>query len=120
MKAIIITADNVISVVDVKENGEPLYQLVRNTVGGYMENVYPRALPNGYVMVVDEEGKLKHKPVNQLGSILYMNAADVIVGDVIILKMGVHLGESDIVGIPDNKALSIKNYIDTLAKIWLR
>ena len=119
MKALIITADDVISVVDVKENGEALYQLVRNTIGGYMENVYPRGLPNGYVMVVDEEGKLKHKPVNKLGSILYMNTDDVIVGDVIILKLGVHQGECDIVGIPDDELIKLRYYLIKLCHLWL-
>ncbi|MBQ4145437.1 MAG: DUF3846 domain-containing protein [Clostridia bacterium] len=111
MKAIIVTAGNVISMTDVAENGEPLYQIVRNAIGGYMENVYPKGLPEGYVMIVDEEGKLKGNPINQVGSYLYQSHlhGDPIVGDVIILKLGIYQGEYDIVGIPDDEANKLMN-----------
>ena len=105
MKAIIVTADGETSVVDVPENGKRLYAIVRKVIGGYMENVYPKGLPKGYVMIVDEEGKLKDKPVNDTGSYLYRSHVhgDFIVGDVIILKLGTYKGEHDIVGIPDDE-----------------
>lgn len=110
MKAIIITADGKISQCDVEKNGEPLYQLVRDTIGGYMEHIYFRGLP-GFVGTVDEEGKLKNKPVNLLATRLYKNPLDFLVGDVIILKYGIFEGDSDIVGIPDEEANRLMNLI---------
>ncbi len=110
MKAIIITADGKISPCDVEKNGEPLYELVRDTIGGYMEHIYFPGLP-GFVGTVDEEGKLKCKPVNILATRLYQNPLDVLVGDVIILKYGTFEGDSDIVGIPDEEANRLMNLI---------
>ena len=111
MKAITVTTDNVISLIDVSENGKPLYEIVRKVIGGYMENVYPKGLPADYVMIVDEEGKLKGKPINQIGSRLYLSHihGDSIVGNIIILKLGFYQGEHDIVGIPDDEANKLMN-----------
>ena len=110
MKAIIITADGKISQCDVEKNGEPLYELVRKTVDGFMEHIYFPGLP-GFVGTVDEEGKLKHKPVNLLATRLYKNPLDFLVGDVIILKYGTFEGDSDIVGIPDEEAKRLMDKI---------
>ena len=110
MKAIIISSDEKISQVDVEQNGEPLYQLVRDTVGGFMEHIYFPGLP-GFVGTVDEEGKLKGKPVNLLATRLYKNPLDFLVGDVIILKYGTFEGDSDIVGIPDEEAKRLMDKI---------
>ena len=111
MKAIVVTADRAVRMEDVPENGEVLYRIVRKAIGGYMENVYPKGLPDGFVMVVDEEGKLKGKPINAIGSALYQSHlhGDFIVGDVIILKLGTYQGEHDIVGIPDEEAEGLMN-----------
>ncbi len=111
MKAITVTTDNVISLIDVSENGKPLYEIVRKAIGGYMENVYPKGLPTDYVMIVDEEGKLKGKPINPIGSRLYLSHihGDPIVGNIIILKLGFYQGEHDIVGIPDDEANKLMN-----------
>lgn len=111
MKGIIAKADGTVLKIEVPENGEVLYKFVRNAIGGYMENTYPAGLPQGYVMIVDEEGKLKGKPVNGIGSALYKSDShgDYIVGDVIILKLGIYQGEHDIVGIPDDEANELMN-----------
>lgn len=111
MKAIIIKENKTVLAVEVRENGESLYEAVRKTIGGYMENVYPEGLPKDFVMIVDEEGKLKGKPVNPLASSLYNGTAlgDHIIGDVIILKLGTYEGEPDIVGIPDDEADELMN-----------
>lgn len=116
MKAITITSDNAIVMTDVANNGKPLYDIVRNTIDGFMENVYPKGLPEGYVMIVDDEGKLKGKPINQVGSYLYQSHihGDPIVGDVVILKLGIYQGEYDIVGIPDNEANELMNELHNL------
>lgn len=55
---------------------------VQEIVGGYVERV---RLPHKAVMLVDEEGKLKSKPVNQAASEV---AGQTIVGDVLLLPHG--------------------------------
>lgn len=105
--------NNTVRLEDVPGNGEVLYKIVRAAIGGYMENVYPKGLPDGFVMIVDEEGKLKGKSVNETGSVLYRSRehGDFIVGDVIILKLGTYQGEHDIVGIPDEEAEELMNTV---------
>lgn len=46
-----------------------------------IENVY---FGNQYIMIVDDVGKLRRKPVNRIGTILYRNSFDCIVGNVLI------------------------------------
>ena len=55
--------------------------------GGYIEVVHPMLLANvnpHILMLVDEDGKFKDKPVNLLGTALYGNPHDVIVGDIVL------------------------------------
>jgi hypothetical protein len=57
-------------------------------VGGYIEAVY---LPKRRVMVVNEEGKLRGLPFNQIATAMVMEAGQIvgpIVGDVIICGPG--------------------------------
>lgn len=75
-----------------------------------MEHIYFPGLP-GFIGTVDEEGKLKNKPVNRLATRLYQNSLDFLVGNVIILKYGTYHGDSDIVGIPDEEAGRLMNRI---------
>ena len=109
MKGIVITPSNDISLIDVIENGEPLYALISAVVGGFMENVRPRRLRKGLIMIVNEEGLLHGLPINPMASWLY--GADKhgqpIVGNVIILEEGLYKGEPDIVGISDEEAADV-------------
>ena len=52
-------------------------------VGGYFECVY---LPGKMLMVLDEEGKIKGKDVNQIATEMAHLNNDYIVGDVLICK----------------------------------
>ena len=82
-------------VVFVPANGKPekrhinaddtLHEFQR-LVGGYIEIVRPYMLPNDWVMVIDEEGKLKGKPVNRVCTALYASSWDNIVGDAFLLR----------------------------------
>ena len=54
---------------------------MQEAVGGYIEMV---STPNGKVLIVDEEGKLKNKEVNLKATTIYGNPNDVIVGDCIL------------------------------------
>ena len=74
------------SVVDVPNEYD--YKWMQEQVGGWIEIVRPRRLPDGFVMIVDEEGLLKEKPLNMVGSWFYETDkhGSPIVGDVLIMK----------------------------------
>ena len=62
-------------------NGKPVgtsLEELQQEVGGLIELVY---LPNDQIMVIDEEGLLKNKPLNPEASVLTMG---IIAGDVVI------------------------------------
>ena len=59
----------------------PNLEEAQKIVGGYVEVVYPRATP-GVVLLIDEEGRLKTSPINEVGSALY---GDIIVGDIVVM-----------------------------------
>lgn len=61
---------------------------VTDKIGGWMEIVRPRLLPGDCVMVVDEEGLLKGKPLNPVGCWFYESEKHgaPIVGTVLIMK----------------------------------
>lgn len=52
-------------------------------VDGYIEIVRAK---DGRLIVLNEEGKLKHLPVNALATELYCSPDDVIVGDVLVCQ----------------------------------
>ena len=64
---------------------EPTLKEAQAYVGGYVEGVY---FPNGDYLIVNEEGKLKDKPVNVDASKLYFDTygdEDIIVGPAIYI-----------------------------------
>ena len=85
MKALKIKTSNEISVVDV---AQPLHLSLNREVSGYIEIVHPRGLLPPFVMVVDEEGLLKKKRPNLIGSVLYETHkhGSPIVGDVVLMR----------------------------------
>lgn len=54
-----------------KDFGEPLLDSLQKEVGGYIEVVHPKYLPEGLCMVVDDEGRLKGSAVNNIASVIY-------------------------------------------------
>ena len=75
----IIRADGSVEEVEMpKKDGLPFMQQV---VGGYIEIV---RIPDGRLMVLNEEGKLLRLPLNTKATALYNNLNDVIVGDVLV------------------------------------
>lgn len=78
--------------------GEPPLSWMKQTVGGYIEAVFSRydGRPNHrpHQMIIDEEGKLKHKDLNLRATLfalrLHMIHGDVIVGPAIVLS-GKHI-----------------------------
>lgn len=113
MKAVTISANSIMDVIDVPHNGTPLYEQMHKAVGGYYQNVYPRRLPSKYVMVVNEEGLLLGLPYNPIASYLYEQDKHgrPIVGNVIILKMGYYDCEPDVVGMTDVEVEEIKKLL---------
>lgn len=111
-KVVVVSTTGNVSIIELKidEDGLVLKDLQR-LVGGYIEIVPPRGLPSPYVLVCDEEGLLKQKPVNVIGTTLY---GDPIVGDIVIMKDGFRDGEPDIVGMDDDHATRIARQIVSL------
>ena len=110
MKGIVITTGNELCVQDF---GEPLYQTIGKVVGGYIEVVHPKGLPEPYCMVVNEEGLLENLPANPMGCYLYQTHIHgcPIVGNLVIMKTGMTPDGMDIVGLSD---LEISRLAETL------
>jgi len=113
VKAIKITTDNVISVVEVPE---PTWKGMGELVGGYFEHVRPWGFMNLDVpekeklcMIVNGDGYALELDFNQTASMLY-NAYSSrketwwsVLGDVLIMAEGFVNGEPDIVGLDDEQ-----------------
>jgi hypothetical protein len=85
MKALKITTGNEIAAIEVEQ---PPYRSVGAIVGGPIEITRPRGLARHLVMVVDEEGRLRDKNVNLIGSALYgtLKHGSPIVGDIVLMR----------------------------------
>jgi acyl CoA:acetate/3-ketoacid CoA transferase len=73
------------------KNDDPSLSDAQKFVGGWVEVVQV----NDGILIIDEEGKLKDKPVNEVASKMYADKygdADIIVGDAIYVPNGI---ESD-------------------------
>jgi len=101
---------------EVIELGEPMYKSLQAAIGGYAEIVHPRGLPRPYCMMVDEEGFLKKKPKNQVGSYLYETHIhnQPIVGDIVIVKVGDTPEGSDTVGLSDDDIAKLMQFISEI------
>lgn len=86
---------------------------LQSEVDGYIETVRIKDTPNRHLlMVIDEEGKFKDKPINDLaGKIAYIRFDDYIVGDVVIVKEQ----DEDFVSLTDDEA---NEFMDWLGE-WL-
>lgn len=81
---VLIHPDTTIELVETPGGADEIHRLV----GGFFENIYlPDFSVSDIVMSVDEEGKLKGKPVNILATVMYRNLYDFIVGDALIFKL---------------------------------
>lgn len=90
MKVLVITTKNKMIVKEVNTTDD-----MREIVGGWIETVHPlhayedRLLERDICFVVDEEGLIKNKDMNVLGTLLYngidgLKEASPIVGDIFI------------------------------------
>lgn len=74
--------------VDIIKLSHPLYKSLQEVIGGHIEIVRPKGLPQPYCMIVDGEGLLKEKDFNPVGSYFYgtQNHGHPIVGDIVLCK----------------------------------
>jgi hypothetical protein len=77
MKGLLINTSGVLSMVDVKDDGE-----IRTKIGGYIE-VAKLQRQQDLCMLIDEDAQLAGKKVNQIASYL---GTGVIAGDVLVMK----------------------------------
>ena len=94
--------------VDIPDS-DTLHGMQKLVGGGFIEIVRPKLLPRDWVMVVDDEGKLKDYPVNLLGTILYNSPWDTINGDLFLCREDMVPDEEgfmqpDLVGLTDEQA----------------
>jgi len=88
VKALLIRVDGTVS--DITIDG---LDDMQKAIGGYIEAVYLPLRQMGYI---DEEGKLKSKPVNHLASAIFDNPSDVIAGDMLVLGDDGEGGNADV------------------------
>lgn len=112
-KAIVFpTGRGVPYVVDVPEDCG--WEWMRDKISSeWIEIVRPVRLPNGYVMIVDEEGILNRKPPNMVGSWFYASDkhGEAIVGDILIMKEVFGEEGADCVGMSDDEVNMIFDLI---------
>ena len=84
IKTIMIQPDGTVSVKEISS-----INVVKAYFNGPIELVASPHLPSGFIMAVDEEGKINGLPKNDFGSWLYEADlhSDVIVGDVFLMKI---------------------------------
>ena len=109
MKGILITPENTVTV---RDFGEPTLSGLQEAVGGHIETP-PTQIPP-YVLVINDEGKLRRLPLNRIASELYGAALhrDLIVGPAVLVKRGINEdGEPDLLGLTEQEAEDLANVI---------
>lgn len=113
MKGLAINTENQMQF---KNFSEPLLDSLQKEVGGYIEVVHPKYLPEGLCMVVDDEGRLKGSAVNNIASVLYGTPehGQPIVGNAVILREGFVAGELDFMSLDDGDEVGLMLLFSTL------
>ncbi len=84
---------------------------IQSLCGGYIQTVLARFKDRNLVMVVDEDGKLKEKPLNVMATWLTGFTADHIVGPAVLCREGLRDGEPDLVGFSGDEAAELAQEI---------
>jgi len=79
-----ISANGNTRVIPFAKNSRIPLDLLQEYVGGHIETV--SCIAHGYVMVINEEGKLLGLPINKVATVLYNSVFDNICGDVILMR----------------------------------
>lgn len=95
MNYVVVKTNNTVTVCD----GE--FENMKEDVGGYVEQVRPRAFPADFTMFVNEDGHMKKLPVNTWATYFCGTA---IVGDVVIVKEKKVMDGLDIASMSDVEA----------------
>ena len=114
-KAIKITTDNKLLIIDVPRKASSLLETLKKEIGGWVELVSPRTFHTieylqEKVMVVDEDGICKGKKPNRIATDLYGNYST-IAGDVLILKYITTEDGMDVGGLTENEADQLYAYL---------
>lgn len=106
MKGLVFDTENQMQF---KDFGEPLLDNLQKEVGGCIEVVHPKYLPEGLCMVIDDEGLLKGYAINSIASILYGTPehGQPIVGTAVILREGFVAGELDFMSLDDGDEVGL-------------
>ena len=94
------------------------YQVLQELMGSYIEIVRPKGLESPFVMVIDEEERLKKKPINVIGSYFYgfQEHGEPIVGDVLLVKEIDTADGRDICGLSVDETFKLFYIVDNLAE----
>lgn len=109
-----------IEIVKKKPEQELLDFCYQNIGCQYIETVHPRYLQETYILMIDEEGRLKDKPaVNFIASYLYgaHEHHEPIVGDVLVMKMGMTNEGPDIMLLDEAEARQVEESMRKIAHI---
>lgn len=86
----LIKTDGTISEFELLGHPTP-FDKVREAIGGYVETVRGWGCDHNHIMLVDEEGRLKNKPLNPIATVLYRGDPPhhngIIVGDVVLAQV---------------------------------
>lgn len=81
----LIKANGEVETIKPKNGTDFSLEELQGYVGGYIEIVQLHKENTGHIMVVNEEGKLHHLPINHIATALY-GLRDTIVGDVVVCE----------------------------------
>ena len=124
--AVKITAEGQISLVEMaRENEMAFVKAIQREVDGNFEIVLADLpIQDEIAIHIDEEGKLKCKPINRVATALYHNPFDVLVGDVLLMPIEVdpesEYGERDSMPVSMMRAMVIKSLCEMVAEARLR
>lgn len=106
MKGFVISTENKMQF---KDFNEPLLLSIGTEICGYSETVHPKYLPEGFCMVVNDEGLLRGLPLNRFASLLYGTPehGQPIVGNAVILREGFVAGELDFMSLDDGDEVGL-------------
>ena len=99
-------------IVDAPDNFD--WDWMKDKIGcDWIEIVHPMRLPEGFVMIVDEEGLLKENELNPVGCWFYKTDVhgEPIVGDILILKEEEGDDGIECVGMTDDEVAEIFSLI---------
>lgn len=109
MKALKIYCGGKMEAVEIER---PTYKGLSKAIGARSFEIVRRtALGRPFILIVDEEGRLTGRKINQIGCWLYGHT---IVGDVLIMQEGLNAdGEPDILGLNDGGIDSLEDQLFT-------